>query len=74
MYPCSNAELVAAVSEAGGMGIIQPLALVYVHGHKDFRSGLQAIKALTGKPIGMNVIVEKSVKAYEDRMKTWTAR
>ena len=24
MYPCSNPELVAAVSEAGGMGIIQP--------------------------------------------------
>ena len=25
MYPCSNPELVAAVSEAGGIGIIQPL-------------------------------------------------
>ena len=24
MYPCSNPELVAAVSEAGGMGINQP--------------------------------------------------
>ncbi|MDH5477351.1 MAG: nitronate monooxygenase, partial [Nitrospinota bacterium] len=24
MYPCSNPELVAAVSQAGGLGIIQP--------------------------------------------------
>jgi len=27
MYPCSNPELVAAASEAGGIGIIQPLSL-----------------------------------------------
>ena len=27
MYPCSNPELVAAVSEAGGLGVIQPLSL-----------------------------------------------
>lgn len=72
MYPCSNAELVAAVSEAGGMGIIQPLSLVYVHGH-EFRAGLQVIKSLTSKPVGMNVIVEKSSKTYEDRMKLWVA-
>ncbi len=25
MYPCSNPELAAAVSEAGGIGIIQPI-------------------------------------------------
>ena len=25
MYPCSNPELVAAVSEAGGIGIVQPV-------------------------------------------------
>ena len=30
MYPCSNPELVAAVSEAGGIGIVQPMSLVYV--------------------------------------------
>ena len=41
MYPCSNPELVAAVSEAGGLGIIQPISLTYVHGH-DFREGLRA--------------------------------
>jgi nitronate monooxygenase len=33
MYPCSNPELVAAVSEAGGIGIVQPISLTYVHGH-----------------------------------------
>jgi nitronate monooxygenase len=71
MYPCSNPELVAAVSEAGGIGIIQPLSMVYVHGH-EFRAGLRLIKSLTKKPVGMNVIVEKSSKIYEDRMKKWT--
>jgi nitronate monooxygenase len=70
MYPCSNPELVAAASEAGGIGIIQPLSLVYVHKH-DFLEGLRYIKSLTDKPVGMNVIVEKSSKVYEDRMKKW---
>ena len=53
MYPCSNPELVAAVSEAGGIGIVQPISLVYVHGH-EFREGLRLIRSLTAKPIGMN--------------------
>ena len=70
MYPCSNPELVAAVSEAGGMGIIQPLSLVFVHKH-EFRAGLRRIKALTDKPVGMNVITEKSSKVYQDRMSAW---
>jgi len=70
MYPCSNPELVAAVSEAGGLGIIQPLSLVYVHGY-EFKAGLKKIRELTQKPIGMNVIVEKNAKIYEDRMKKW---
>src|SRR3954447_9821631 len=68
MYPCSNPELVAAVSEAGGIGVIQPLSMVYVHGH-EFGEGLQLIRSLTSKPVGMNVIVEKSSKVYEERMK-----
>jgi nitronate monooxygenase len=70
MYPCSNPELVAAVSEAGGIGIVQPISLVYVFRH-DFRAGLRHIRELTTKPIGMNVIVEKSAKAYEERMQLW---
>jgi len=68
MYPCSNPELVAAVSEAGGIGIIQPLSLVYVHGH-EFRQGLATIRSLTDKPVGMNIVVEKSSKVYEERMR-----
>lgn len=67
MYPCSNPELVAAVSEAGGIGVIQPLSMVYVHGH-EFGEGLKLIRSLTSKPLGMNVIVEKSSKVYQERM------
>ncbi|PHR58899.1 MAG: 2-nitropropane dioxygenase [Arcobacter sp.] len=70
MYPCSNPELVAAVSEAGGIGIIQPISLTYVHGY-DFVEGIRYIKSLSSKPIGMNVLIEKSSKKYEDRMKEW---
>lgn len=70
MYPCSNPELVAAVSEAGGIGIIQPVSLVYVHGH-EFRAGLKKIKTLTKKPVGINILVEKSSKIYEQRMQAW---
>ena len=39
MYPCSNPELVAAASEAGGIGIVQPISLTYVYGY-DYRDGL----------------------------------
>ncbi len=70
MYPCSNPELVAAASEAGGIGIIQPLSMIFVHKH-DFRKGLKFIKTITNKPIGMNIITEKSSKAYEERMRKW---
>jgi nitronate monooxygenase len=70
MYPCSNPELVAAVSEAGGIGIVQPISLTYVHGH-DFRAGLRLIRSLTGKPIGMNALIEQSSKAYRERMERW---
>lgn len=70
MYPCSNPELVAAVSQAGGIGIIQPISLTYVYGY-DFREGLQYIKSLTDKPLGMNVLIEKSSSKYKERMQEW---
>jgi nitronate monooxygenase len=70
MYPCSNPELVAAASEAGGIGIIQPISLTYVHKY-DFRQGIRHIRTLTQKPIGFNLLIEKSVKRYEDQMKAW---
>ena len=46
MYPCSNPELVAAVSEAGGIGVVQPLSLVFVH-KREFRAGMKEIRSLT---------------------------
>jgi nitronate monooxygenase len=70
MYPCSNPELVAAVSAAGGIAVIQPIAMSYVHGH-DLREGIRLIRAQTPNPIGFNALIEKSVKAYEDRMRVW---
>lgn len=70
MYPCSNPELVAAVSDAGALGIVQPIALTYVHGH-DFREGLRFIKRLTPKPIGFNALIEGNNKLYRERMELW---
>jgi nitronate monooxygenase len=70
MYPCSNPELVAAVSEAGGIGVLQPISLTYVHGY-DFREGIRKIRALTAKPIGMNALIEQSSKTYQERMLKW---
>jgi len=68
MYPCGNPELVAAVSEAGGIGVVQPLSLTYVYGY-EFRAGLRYIRTLTQKPIGFNALIEASSKIYMDRMR-----
>ena len=70
MYPCSNPELIAAVSDAGGIGIVQPISMTYVHGH-DLREGIRKIKAITDRPIGFNALIEKTSKVYEDRMRRW---
>lgn len=70
MYPCTNPELVAAVSEAGGIGIIQPISLTYVYRY-EFREGLRRIRSLTTKPVGMNVLIEKSSRSYQEKMARW---
>ncbi|WP_313788406.1 NAD(P)H-dependent flavin oxidoreductase [Persicimonas caeni] len=70
MYPCSNPELIAAASEAGGIGIIQPISMMFVHDHK-LREGIRYIKTLTDKPIGFNALVEASSEIYMNRMKNW---
>lgn len=71
MYPCSNPELVAAVSAAGGIGILQPVSLTYVHGH-DYREGIRLMRRLAGgRPIGMNALIEKSSRHYLARMERW---
>lgn len=70
MYPCSNPELVAAASNAGGIGIVQPISLTYVHQY-DFRAGLRYIRQLTDKPIGLNLLIERSSKKYLEKNKAW---
>jgi len=70
MYPCSNPELIAAVSAAGGIGIIQPISMTFVHKH-DLRDGIRWIRTQTDKPIGFNAIVEQSSAVYENRMRKW---
>ncbi len=70
MYPCSNPELTAAVSQAGGIGILQPISLTYVHGH-EYREGIRLMRKLTDKPIGMNALIERSSKKYHQRMSQW---
>ncbi|MGH7620488.1 MAG: NAD(P)H-dependent flavin oxidoreductase [Gemmatimonadaceae bacterium] len=70
MYPCTNPELVAAASEAGAIGVVQPVSMTYVYGH-DFREGLRSIKAATARPFGMNALIEQSSKSYHERVVRW---
>ena len=70
MYPCSNPELVAAVSRAGGLGMIQPISMEFVHNYP-LAEGIRYIREITDKPVGFNAIVEKSSARYEARMRKW---
>jgi nitronate monooxygenase len=70
MYPCSNPELVAAVSAAGGIGVIQPLSIVYAHGHS-FREGLRIIRRITDKPVGFNALIEQGTRVERNNMRGW---
>ena len=55
----------------GGLGVIQPLSLVYVH-KLEFREGLKRIRSLTAKPVGLNILTEKSLSAvYRKRMEEY---
>jgi nitronate monooxygenase len=70
MYPCTNPELVAAVSDAGAIGVVQPVSMTYVYGH-DFRAGLRMIKQGTSRPFGVNALIEQSSKTYRERLERW---
>ena len=71
MYPCSNPELVGAVSAHGGLGVFQPISLTFVHGH-DFRDGIRLMRRLaSNRPLGMNALIEASSRTYHERMVTW---
>ncbi len=72
MYPCSNIELVAAVSDAGGIGVVQPVSMTFVQ-KQDFREGLRAIRKITTAPIGMNALIEKSSRRYHEKMVKWVS-
>ncbi len=67
MYPCSNPELVAAASEAGGLGVIQPITFEFVNQLK-LADGIAKIRETTSKPLALNVLTEKSAKIYQKRM------
>lgn len=70
MYPCSNPQLVAAVSESGALGVIQPVSLTYVYGYS-FIDGLRYTQSLTRKPLGMNLLIESSSRKYRIKMEAW---
>ncbi len=70
MYPCSNPELVSAASNGGGLAIMQPVSLTYVHGW-DLRKGIKYIKSMTNKPFGFNALIERSNKIHIERMSVW---
>lgn len=57
MFLVSNVEMVVAISEAGGVGSFPALNYRPI---EQYRDALQAIRARTKKPIGVNVIVNKS--------------
>lgn len=70
MYPGSNPELVAAVSRAGALGIVQPLSLTHLYGY-DFREGLRKVKAeADGRPFGVNITIVPD-KRYMKRVDEW---
>lgn len=70
MYPCSNPELIAAVSDAGAIAIVQPVSMIFVHRH-DLRDGIRKIRERTNKPIGFNAIIEASSKVLLHQMYRW---
>ncbi|MFH2092037.1 MAG: nitronate monooxygenase [Pseudomonadota bacterium] len=70
MYPCSNPELVAAASDAGGIGIVQPISMTFVYKY-DLKEGIRYIRSLTDQPIGFNALVEKSSNEYQKKMQHW---
>lgn len=70
MYPCSNPALIAAVSEAGGLGVVQPIALTHVHGY-EFQAGLRAIRSLTAAPVALNVPIDTRSRAHQACALRW---
>ena len=67
MYPCSDPELVAAVSAAAGIGVVQPLSMIYVYRH-DLREGLRMIRRTTGQA-HRDECADRTQPLYLERMR-----
>ena len=65
LYWLTDAKLVAAVSEAGGLGVLGPhagqnsLPKDYVEKAERMRKEIQKVRELTSKPFGINIIPTK---------------
>lgn len=57
MFLVSNADMVVAISEAGGIGTVPSLNY---RPEEKFAEALKEIKSRTKKPVGVNIIVNKS--------------
>lgn len=66
MFLVSNVDMVVAISEAGGVGTFPTLNY---RPSENFESALKEIKARTKKPIGINIIVNKSNTRAERDLK-----
>lgn len=66
MFLVSNVEMVIAISESGGIGTFPSLNYRPVEKYKE---ALQQIKSRTKKPIGVNIIVNKSNLRAQDDLK-----
>jgi nitronate monooxygenase len=66
MFLVSNVEMVAAISEAGGIGTFPALNYRPI---EQYQKALKDMKARTQKPIGVNIIVNKSNTRQNDDLK-----
>jgi nitronate monooxygenase len=66
MFLVSNADMVVAISEAGGIGTVPSLNY---RPEEKFTEALREIKSRTKKPIGVNIIVNKSNTRAQNDLK-----
>lgn len=66
MFLVSNVDIVVAVSEAGGVGCFPALNYRPL---EDYAAALKDMKSKTKKPIGVNIIVNKSNLRQKDDLK-----
>ncbi len=66
MFLVSNVDMVVATSEAGGIGTFPALNFRPI---EEYKKALKLIKSRTQKPIGVNIIVNKSNTRAKDDIK-----